>query len=81
MTCRDCVGYSFCSIEKTGNTCFYGTESACDDVETRCGKFKNKADIVEIVRCKDCAFAEKQIEEIVEVLKKSNAVIAKFCSN
>lgn len=74
MTCRDCIGYSFCSIEKTGNTRFYDTECACDDVEIRCGKFKNKADIVEIVRCKDCVFAEKQIDEMVKVMEKSNAI-------
>ena len=43
MTCKDCIHYDVCPLGlaiqgKTGT----------------CLKFKNKADFVEVVRCKDC---------------------------
>lgn len=45
MTCKDCLYYEVCPLGlaikgKTGT----------------CLKFKNKADFVEVVRCKDCKF-------------------------
>lgn len=46
MTCNDCIHFIVC-------------EKAChlfdeQDVEKRCKHIKNKADFVEVVRCKDC---------------------------
>lgn len=45
MTCKDCIYYEVCPLglaikAKTGI----------------CLKFKNKADFVQVVRCKDCKF-------------------------
>ena len=44
MTCKDCIYRAMCY-----NHGHYGR----DDEET-CEMFKNKADFVEVVRCKDC---------------------------
>ena len=46
MTCKDCVHYEVC--EYNDNYDHYAS-SLCDH-------FKNKADVVEVVRCKDCVF-------------------------
>ena len=40
MTCKDCIHYEVCE-----NGQWY---------ETPCVHYKNKADFVEVVRCKDC---------------------------
>lgn len=56
MTCKDCIGYPFCSRGRNGQTNFYGKDVACNNVEYLCNDFKNKADFVEVVRCKDCKF-------------------------
>ena len=52
MTCKDCLYYEVCPLGlaiqgKTGT----------------CLKFKNKADFVEVVRCKDCKYSEKGVTE------------------
>lgn len=62
MTCKDCIGYEFCSIGRDEDTVFYGKDIACNDVEDLCRYFKNKADFVKVVRCKDC----KQFSENIE---------------
>lgn len=54
MTCKDCIGYEFCSIGRDEDTIFYGKDIACNDVEDLCRYFKNKADFVEVVRCEEC---------------------------
>ena len=56
MTCKDCMGYKFCSRGRDGQTNFYGVESACNNVETLCNDFKNKSDYTEVVhgRWIDC---------------------------
>lgn len=46
MTCKDCLHYDVCyHIEHYGRL---------TETEEPCGGFKNKADFVEVVRCKDC---------------------------
>ena len=44
MTCKDCIHEELCSP----NSVAYGFKLK------PCSKFKNKADFVEVVRCKDC---------------------------
>lgn len=44
MTCKDCIHYDVC----LPNSAAYGHKLK------PCSKFKNKADFVEVVRCKDC---------------------------
>ena len=55
-SCKDCVGYNFCSRKRDGETDYLGKEIGCGNVEDLCGDFKNKADIVPVVRCKDCKY-------------------------
>ena len=48
MTCKDCIHYDVCVIvEHSDEDYDHYTEYGCED-------FKNKADFVEVVRCKDC---------------------------
>lgn len=42
MTCKDCIHYEVCVFHTKGNE------------NEKCMHFKNKADFVEVVRCKDC---------------------------
>ncbi len=42
MTCKDCLHYDICVFHLKGNE------------NEKCLHFKNKADLVEVVRCKDC---------------------------
>lgn len=52
--CSDCFNFGDC-LQYEG-TKYYGLDAACDNVEELCENFKNKADFVEVVRCKDCEF-------------------------
>lgn len=58
MTCKDCIGYEFCSRGRNGRTNFYGKDAACNSVEFLCHDFKNKADFVEVVRCEKCKYGD-----------------------
>lgn len=42
MTCKDCIHYDICVFHLKGNE------------NEKCLHFKNNADLVEVVRCKDC---------------------------
>ena len=46
MACKNCVHYDICLLHLKG------------DEDKRCQRFKNKADFVEVVRCKDCEYHE-----------------------
>ena len=48
MTCKDCIHFDRCEI--ADNACFVNEEFKKAD----CPDFKNKANFVEVVRCKDC---------------------------
>jgi hypothetical protein len=52
-TCYDCLHYDACS--DAGDS---GFSSLKEDV-SKCKHFKNKADFVEVVRCRDCANRNK----------------------
>ena len=43
--CKDCIHYDVCG---------YHIDEETDMTIAECGKLKNKADYVEVVRCKDC---------------------------
>lgn len=47
MTCKDCLLRPMCFAVRE-----IGEKDICAE---HCPKFKNKADFVEVVRCKDCA--------------------------
>lgn len=52
-TCKDCIHYLVCD--------YWEKEAYPNDCENYdkalCKFFKNKADFVEVVRCKDCKYA------------------------
>lgn len=50
MTCKDCIH---------DGTCHY----FADDMRDKycCEDFKNKADFVEVIRCKDCGFRDDNL--------------------
>ena len=54
MTCNDCIHQYCCKYDR-----FFGV----DEVENKCNYFKNKADFVEVVRCKDCRHNKPTIYE------------------
>ena len=61
MTCKDCVHYDACGgftptdlDQDVFDYCVKGTTDEIPYIDKRCGSFKNKADFVEVVRCKDC---------------------------
>ena len=51
MTCNDCIKYDACLAYNGGMTRIMSMKNKA---EQECGHFKNKADFVEVVRCKDC---------------------------
>lgn len=53
--CSDCFNFGDC-LQYEG-TKYYGLDAACDNVEELCENFKNKADFVEVVRCRNCKHA------------------------
>ena len=50
MTCKDCIHFEVCPMADD-------TEYISEDVlKEDCHDFKNKADFVEVVRCRECGF-------------------------
>ena len=57
MTCNDCLYGEKCySRIRHCMDVDEGTGKLIEDIEKRCASFKNKADFVEVVRCKDCKY-------------------------
>lgn len=61
MTCKNCYHYEACSgysisdLDKdVWDYCAKGKTDEIPDIEDRCSEFKNKADVIEVVKCKDC---------------------------
>ena len=53
-TCKDCIHYGICSLWST-------KDLEEDEAYKYCfGNFKSAADVVEVVRCKDCEWWTKQ---------------------
>ena len=52
MTCEDCIYYDICLTAFSSRGMYLG-----DDAE-KMECFKNKADYVEVVRCKDCIYCD-----------------------
>lgn len=60
-TCKECLHYEVCSgftptdlDRDVFDYCRKGITEEIPDIEKRCSDFKNAADVVEVVRCKDC---------------------------
>ena len=49
MSCKDCIHYEICDIMADQ----YGIPKISP---SQCGFYKNTADVVEVVRCRDCKY-------------------------
>lgn len=61
MTCKNCIHYDLCKITVADEN---WTEDAPKELKEMfspkgCKDFKNKADFVEVVRCRDCRYFTK----------------------
>lgn len=54
-TCNDCIHQELCNIYANAGV----TDVPADDI-TICEVFKNKADVVEVIRCKNCKCYEHE---------------------
>lgn len=71
MTCHDCIHKYCCKYDR-----FFGV----DEVENKCNYFKNKADFVEVVRCKDCTRVNKYKERYFCSCDNTQMEANDFCS-
>ena len=60
MTCKDCFYYEDMCKEHLIECAEHGE---AERILNPCSKFKNKADFVEVVRCKDCRRCEIVIDQ------------------
>ena len=94
MTCKDCLGYNFCSRGRDGLTNFYGAENACGNVEYLCSDFQNKADFVEVkhgewvslTECSNagvyCSLCHKKVyKEDYAWCNRKNKLRSDYCPN
>ena len=65
-TCKNCIGYEYCNPQPKNPR----------KVEKWCDRFKNKADFVEVVRCKDCVY-----RHTVHCNSKHERADIDFCSH
>ena len=73
MTCREnCIHYDVCDY----------VSFTCTSMEKKCKDFKNKADFVEVVMCKDCGMSkETEDERYLFCMKFADTVDCRaFCS-
>ena len=69
-TCKDCLHYDLCSRRQNS--------ISLDPVKMgyRCLEIKNKADVVRVVRCKDCVFWDVEKTGLVdECVCKMHSVV------
>lgn len=71
MTCKDCFHYEACSgftptdlDQDVFDYCRKGIADEIPDIEERCSCFMDKADVVEVVRCRDCKYYKPQTRSI-----------------
>lgn len=69
MTCKECVHYEVCETHERVNR-----------IKAKlCGLFKNKADVVPVLRCKECRYAEWHEDPILEC-KRYFCRLNSFCN-
>ena len=59
-TCKDCIHYDICIFHLKG------------DENKKCIRFKNKADLVKVVRCEDCNASSKHKIKEEDAIKAWN---------
>lgn len=58
MTCKDCIGYGYCPDYSQYSEDEIKEIIGQGDIRDLCADFKNKADLVEVVRCSECKYKE-----------------------
>lgn len=64
MTCKDCIFNEICERQEDLvqlDDFTWDEYGESNEVEEYCSIFRNKADFVEVVRCKDCKYYETDI--------------------
>lgn len=91
-TCKDCIYYEdpcdgFTPSDLDSDVFDYfrkGIPEEIPDIDKRCGSFKNKADVVEVVRCKACkSFVENKEARVTYCRRELKNLTVKpndFCS-
>ena len=69
MTCKDCLHYDACFDNQTCGEFEFVTNVDYEDMKEWCGAFKNKADFVEVVRCKDCKYQDDCAGQMVHTTR------------
>lgn len=61
MTCKDCVHYCLCKDTLADENWGKDAPPKIKDMYSPkgCENFKNKADVVEVVRCRDCVYCNE----------------------
>ena len=75
MTCDKCLYQPICDTYAN-----FGVTDLPASFKIPCKLFKNKADFVEVVRCKDCKHKEKTTNEYCTFWYKFCAFDNNFCS-
>lgn len=76
MTCRDCIHYGLCRLND--NKMLGGFVDA-----SMCGLFKNIADFVKVVRCKECKYCVEEFRGYYVCtlpIKQHDVNLWHFCS-
>ena len=73
--CKDCLYFNRCVVLGVELDIKHNKEA-----DKNCRHFKNKADFVEVVRCKDCEHKEKATNEYCTFWYKFCAYDNNFCS-
>ena len=69
MTCKDCIHYDVCGTKEEKVSLGTRVKELVADNFT-C--FKNKADFVEVVRCKDCKYLKEYSDEYKQNVEKAD---------
>jgi hypothetical protein len=76
MKCKDCIYFKRCVVLGVALDMKHDKEA-----DKNCRHFKNKADFVEVVRCKDCKHKEKLTNKWCKFWFKFCAYDNNFCSH
>lgn len=78
MTCNDCIHEDLCMDKFKKQYPSYANKNITVD---DCEHFKNKADFVEVVRCKDCKHKEKETNKWCKFWNKFCAYDDNYCKH
>ena len=74
MTCKDCLHFEVCDSGRHIGEYVEDDGAYTDGVEKECPMFKLGADVVPVVRCRDCKHCSK-LEKIIPVCSHEKNVL------